>query len=250
MAQLFDVQDVFDLDYQYFYETVLTPEVTLKEVDVINRLLDLNANMKVLDIPCGPGRISKQLATFGCEVTGIDASKKYIDVAKIDAKSFNLPVNYICEDMRNILFSNEYDAIINWHNSIGYFDDYENRKLLISLKQALKPGGKLLIEQVNRDKILRHLLPGGALWTDAIVREDNMMIDRIRYNTETGRMDVVRVVHKDGESRKVFYSFRLFTFPEIKSWLLNAGFSHVEVFSEKGGAFTLDSKRMLIVAHN
>ncbi|WP_394542840.1 class I SAM-dependent methyltransferase (plasmid) [Priestia aryabhattai] len=249
MAQLFNTDEVFNVDYEYFYETALTPEITSKEVTIIKDLLDLETNMKILDLPCGYGRIANQLAYLGCDIVGIDTNEEYLKKARLDAQSYNLSTQYLLEDMRNIMYSNEFDAVINWHNSFGYFEDDENRRLLFSVYQALKPGGKLLLEQVNRDKILRHLLPGGALWTDALLKDDNMMIDRIRYSIESGRMNVIRVITKNGKIKKVPYSFRIFTFTEIKQWLLSTGFSAVEVYGENGQKFTLDSKRMIVVAY-
>jgi hypothetical protein len=101
---------------------------------------------------------------------------------------------------------------------------------------------------LNRDRILKLLLPGGALWTDAVFRDNNMMIDRVRYTVETGRMDVVRISLKDGKLIDKLYSFRIFTFPELKDWLLSVGFRNIQVFGEDGEPFNLDSKRMIVIA--
>lgn len=248
MSQLFDRDDVFDDDYLYFYEKALDVAKSNKEAALIKKLLDLPVHSTILDAPCGTGRMANRLAMYGYKVSGVDFNKTYLKEAKVEAEENQLDVKYYHSDIRSFVSETKFDSIINWHNSFGYFDDTDNKRLLLSYYNLLKPGGKILIEQVNRDKILKLLLPGGALWTDAVVKEENMIIDRIRYSVETGRMDVVRVSLKDGKFKKKPYSFRLLTFPEIKSWLTSVGFSKIKAFDENGEDYTLDSKRMIITA--
>jgi len=248
MPQLFDNDTVFDRDYLYFYETVFTAEHAQQEARLIEVMLDLKPGMDVLDIPCGNGRITNHLAALNCRVVGLDSNPYFLEQARLDADIHGVSSEFNIGDMREIQFSEQFDRIINWHNSFGYFEDDEIRQFAKSLQRALRPGGKLLVDQVNRERILKNLLPSGALWTDAIQVGEDLMIDRIRYNVETGRMDVVRVIYREGNRRQIPYSLRLLTVPEIKTWLLEAGFSKVEAFGEDGEPLRLDHRRMMIVA--
>jgi SAM-dependent methyltransferase len=248
MSQLFNKNEVFDEDYLYFYETALDSNKNDREASLIKSLLDLPLNSSILDAPCGTGRISNRLAKYGYNVSGVDFNKDYLKEAKIEAEENNLKVRYYNADIRSFTGMNDYDCVLNWHNSFGYFDDTDNRRLLLTFYNSLKPGGKILIEQVNRDKILKLLLPGGALWTDAVLRDGNMVIDRIRYSVDTGRMDVIRVSTKNGKLQQKPYSFRVLTLPEMKNWLTAVGFSNISAYGENGKPYTLESKRMIVIA--
>jgi cyclopropane fatty-acyl-phospholipid synthase-like methyltransferase len=70
----FDFESLFNEDYLYFYEPLITLERTKRNVELIWRLLNLEAGMTVLDLACGHGRIANQLAKHGCNVTGLDAT--------------------------------------------------------------------------------------------------------------------------------------------------------------------------------
>ena len=59
-------------------------------------------------------------------------------------------------DLRSIEFENEFHAIYNWFNSFGYFSDGENAEVVRRFARALRPGGRLLIDHLNRERILRN----------------------------------------------------------------------------------------------
>ena len=146
----FDFDQVFGDDYLHFSEDLLTDERSDIEVEVIVRLLDLQPGMRVLDVPCGHGRIANRLAQFGCEVVGVDSSARFLDVARRAGR----PVDYQLLDMREFTPDGPFDAVVNWFTSFGYFDDDTNRTLLASWRRALGPGGKLVIDHQNRQRLL------------------------------------------------------------------------------------------------
>ena len=65
-----------------------------------NEKLPLNG-INLLDIGCGGGLLSEPMCRLGATVTGIDASEKNIEIAKIHAKKNNLNINYICTSPEN-----------------------------------------------------------------------------------------------------------------------------------------------------
>ncbi len=67
--------DLFDEDYLYFYDEVLGAERSDADAAVIAQLLGLEPGMRVLDVPCGEGRIAGRLAARGCEVVGVDITR-------------------------------------------------------------------------------------------------------------------------------------------------------------------------------
>jgi SAM-dependent methyltransferase len=250
MSELqFDFDAVFAPDdYLYFYGSQLSPERTGEEVEVITRLLELEPGMEVLDLACGHGRIANRLAERGCRVVGLDSSPGFLELARRDAISLaeregTEPPEYVLGDMRHLPWHHRFDRVVNWFTAYGYFDDEENRTVLRQMHNALKPGGQLLIELNNRDNLL------GRLQRAVVVeRDDNYMIDQPTFDISSGRMLTLRTVLRDGQVRRMHFSTRLFTFTELRDWLLAAGFESVDAFDEKGEPLSLASRRMLIRA--
>jgi hypothetical protein len=81
-------------------------------------------------------------------------------------------------------------------------------------------------------------------------RDGNLLIDRRQLELLTGRMVIERAVVRDGRVRRVSFFIRMFTFTELRDWLLDAGFTNVEGYDEGGGPLTLDSRRMITLAHH
>lgn len=240
----FDVEAVFEAgDYHYFYDAVLTPERTAREVDLIWRLLDLAAGVTVLDLACGHGRIANPLAARGCTTVGLDVTPAFLDEARRDATQQGLAVEYVAGDMRSLPWSNRFDRILSWFTAYGYFDDETNRAVLGQAYRALKPDGKLLIEINNRDYILQHYQHATVL-----ERDGNFMIDRMRYDVASGRNYTERIIMRDGQVRRMRFFVRLLSYPELSAWLHQAGFRGVAGYDQDGLELATGSRRMIVVA--
>ena len=70
-------------------------------------------NLKILDIGCGGGLLSEPMCRLGAEMTGIDASKKNIQVAKLHAKKSNLNIKYLSTSPENFQTETKFDVILN-----------------------------------------------------------------------------------------------------------------------------------------
>lgn len=243
-ANTFDGSSVFESDYLYFYETLLTPDRTQHEVDLICRLLDIQAGMSILDLACGHGRIANQLASRGYNVTGLDNTAFFLEKARLDAASADVKVEYIQGDMRSLPFCDRFNCITICFTAFGYFNDNENHLVLAQAYRALKAGGKLLIDIQNLSYILQEFSPD--LVTE---RDGNYMLARTRYDALTNRTYTERIIIRDGQVRRGQYFIRNFTFPEIRDWLLQTGFSVVEGYGYDGEPLALNSRRMIVVAH-
>ncbi len=244
----FDFEGVFDSDYLYFYETMLTPEVSDRQTDVIARLLDLQPGMRVLDVPCGHGRIAERLARRGCDVVGVDSSTTFLAAARRSAAEAGVQVDYRQGDMRSLEIEGEFDRVINIFTSFGYFDDHTDRAVLRSWRKALRGSGKLLIDHQNRDRLLQMLLgPGGPSY-HVVEREEDLLVDTTTFDTASGRTSTIRTIVRGGRVRRTRFSVRTFTFPELRDWLLEAGFASAAVYDPAGEPFSLQSRRMWVVA--
>src|SRR5438067_1032483 len=115
---MFDVEQVFGDDWLHFYSSFLTPERSEQDARLIARLLALQPGERLLDVPCGDGRIAHALAATGVEVTGLDACTRALDVARQGPAT---GVTFIQGDMRALALDGGYDAVLNWYGSFGYF---------------------------------------------------------------------------------------------------------------------------------
>jgi 2-polyprenyl-3-methyl-5-hydroxy-6-metoxy-1,4-benzoquinol methylase len=219
-----EFEGVFDEDYLYFFETFLA-ERTPEEVERIVELLELQHGAEILDCPCGHGRISNALAARGYRVTGLDATELFLERAREDAAARGVLVEYVHGDMRELPWRERFDGLVNWFTSFGYFSDWENNAVLRGFHEALKPGGRLVLETQNVSRILLDPQPLHVVGE----REGDLMIDRWTLDAENARFRTERLVMRDGCARKAHFSVRWFTPPELRSWLEDAGFENVRM---------------------
>ena len=149
----------YDEHYLKEYASGFTPERAQREVGFVNRTLNLPEGARILDLCCGHGRHTVELAAAGYSMVGQDLSATFLDLAKDAAAARDLQIQFVRADMREIPFEAEFDAVINMFTAFGYFDDAENQKVLDAVARALKPGGKLLIDLLNTLRIIRDFLP-------------------------------------------------------------------------------------------
>jgi SAM-dependent methyltransferase len=250
MAIPVDIPPRFDDHYIYFDEVSKTPDRNDRETELIARLLGLTPGMAVLDCPCGYGRIANRLAARGCSVVGLDAVPAFLDRARDDAAATGANVDYVLGDMRELPWSDRFDRIVNWFVSFGYFDDATNRHVLEQLRRALRPGGRLLIDHVNAFAMFRWWRPQEDVHLGLEERGKDFRVTQWRFNPTTARAELERVIVRDSVVvKRDVSSARTFLFPELHGWLLDAGFSRVEVFGDNGDPFGANSFQMLVVAH-
>ena len=112
----------------------------------INNQKSLN-ELKILDIGCGGGLISEPMTRLGAEVTGIDASAKNIEIAKLHAKKNNLKINYLNSEPEKLNLKNEFDIILN----LEVVEHVENLNLYLeSCQKLLKPKGLMFTATLNK----------------------------------------------------------------------------------------------------
>ncbi|MBO2448504.1 class I SAM-dependent methyltransferase [Actinomadura barringtoniae] len=236
---IFDAEGMFDDDYLYFFADALK-ERSDAETGVVWELLGLEPGQDVLDLCCGHGRIANRLAARGCRVTGLDATPLFLERARREAGA---EVDYVLGDMRDLPYAERFDAVVCWFTSFGYFDDDGNRRVLEQVHGALRPGGRFAVELINYTGLL-------ARYQNSVVieRGEDMVVDQHRIDPLTGRSLATRTVIRDGRIRRVPFFTRLFTFPELRDWLMGAGFRDVEGYGDGGGPLVAGSRRMVVTA--
>ena len=127
-------------------------ERTRKEIDFVLERLELEPGARVLDVACGHGRHSLELARRGFRVTGVDLSPRSIELAREAAASEGLDdATFVERDARELDFDGGFDGAINLFTSVlGYFDEEaENRRVVEAVARALRPGGSFLVDTIN-----------------------------------------------------------------------------------------------------
>jgi SAM-dependent methyltransferase len=190
----FDFEAVFDVDdYLYFYGESLTDERTDREVSALVSLLGPGKPARILDLACGFGRHTNRLAALGYSMCGVDRSAGFLEIARQQAALMGVQVEYQQADMREIAFKYEFDWVMLLFTAFGYFSDAENQLVLVNISRALKQGGHLIFDTLNRDAIARDFHPAFV-----VEKEGNLMIDRLSFDGLEGRFYNKRIVIRDG----------------------------------------------------
>ena len=242
----FDLEGTFSDDYPYFYAESIDDEHSDADTAEILSLLELPAGSRILDAPCGHGRIARRLAAAGMEVTGVDLSPAYLERARSDPHTSANAVTYVEGDVRRLPVEGPFDAVVCWLNSFGYYDDADCHRVLEEFHRVLRPEGKVAIDTMHHDGGVRHFVPA----PEAVVvhRGDDTMVEQSTWDPVSGRMVINRTVHRDGIARHASYFVRLPTPPEWVVWLEAAGFRDVTFRAGAGGPLQLDSWEMVVVA--
>lgn len=145
---------------QDWYRSAFPPEETLKrpwadrtgaEVDRALAMLGAQGGERVLDMACGTGRHSLELARRGHDVVGTDISPDLLAIAEADAEAESLSASFVAADLRELDFSEEFDLVLNLNDgAIGYFEtEEENHRTFEVIAAALRPGGGNLLQLPN-----------------------------------------------------------------------------------------------------
>ena len=240
----------FDGNYLKEYEKGLTPERAQKEAGFINSTLNLPQaaeDVRILDLCCGHGRHTIELAAAGYSMVGQDLSATFLDLAKDAAAARNLQIRFVHADMREIPFEGEFDAIINMFTAFGYFDDdTEDQKVLNAVGRALKPGGKFLIDLLNTPRVIRDFR--AQSWEE--LSDGTFVLTQRDYNLLTGNNAELRAyIAPDGRVHEVRLTCRLYFYPELTKMLNHADLTPIQVFGDYDGSeYTWDSRRMIVLA--
>src|SRR5258706_15984488 len=129
-----------------FWRAAVPVEQTRAESDFLQKQLHLAGAEKILDVPCGNGRLSLELAGRGFNLTGVDIASEFIAEAKSKSDASGLQIRWINQDMRELPWQAEFDAAFCFGNSFGYLDDSGNAEFLKAVAEVLKPGARFIIE--------------------------------------------------------------------------------------------------------
>jgi SAM-dependent methyltransferase len=223
-------EEVFDED---FLRTLpfMTPAQTEREVNFIREALSPPTGGEVLDVGCGYGRHALELAQQGLRLTGLDLSLPMLIRAADHAQKRGLAVNFVHADMREMTYNGQFDAAYCVLSSFGYFDEETNLRVATAICRALKPGGRFLLDIMNRDYIVGDL-PSRTWWEG----DGCVVLEEVDFNYHTSRILIRRsVVFGNGRQSEQEISLRAFSLHEVGKLLRQAG---LRVLDVSGGLAT------------
>ena len=107
------------------------------------------ADLRILDLGCGPGLYTEKLAGKGHNVTGIDLSPASIAYARESAQKKQLPIEYRQQNYLELEEENSYDLALMIFADFGVLMPDQRRRLLEKTRRALKPGGVFIFDALN-----------------------------------------------------------------------------------------------------
>ncbi len=223
---------------------VPTEEQTRTEVDFIAKALRLGPGSKVLDVPCGGGRHSLELAARGHRVTGVDLSEDFLKVARAGSAQRSLPVAWERREMTDLPWRDEYDGAFCFGNSFGYLDDDGNARFLAAVARALKPGSCFVLDT---SMTAEGLFPNyqERRWYQV---GDILFLSQAQYDPARGRLETEYTFVRDGKAETRPASVRVSTCRELFGMFAAAGLIGCEGYgSLERGPFRLGSQRLLLV---
>lgn len=189
--------------------------------------LSLQPQSKVVDLGCGKGRHAIRLNQLGMEVIGLDLSPRNIAYAK----QYSSPtLRFEVHDMRQPLVGEQCDVVFNLFTSFGYFTSVaENQKVIAAVASYLKTGGRLLIDFMNVEKVMRQLLPRET-------KEVEGVTFHIERRVEDGFIRKRITVEEAGEKKTYEERVQAFRYADFEQFLTAAGFAIDHVW----GSYALD----------
>jgi 2-polyprenyl-3-methyl-5-hydroxy-6-metoxy-1,4-benzoquinol methylase len=241
-------------NYANKYEQEPFTKGTMGEVDFIEREIRHDKSTRILDIGCGTGRHSIELARRGYPVVGVDLSECQLKRARENAERVKAPVQFIRADARRLEFRREFDLVLMLCE--GAFPlmetDEMNFEILKNARNALKERGKIIFTTLNGLYPLFHSVSDfiNSHHAGELNKEISFDLMTFRDHSEYELTD------DDGISRRLKCDERYYVPSEI-TWLLKSlGFTTVDILGCELGAWrrekalTTEDFEMLVVAES
>ncbi|HSD63399.1 MAG TPA: class I SAM-dependent methyltransferase [Ignavibacteriaceae bacterium] len=246
-------EELFE-NYGLKYDNEIFTRGTSGECDFIEKEINYNKHIKILDIGCGTGRHSRELAIRGYSVTGIDLSVSLLNRARELATEEGLNIDFLNLDARTLEFAGEFDLVIMLCE--GGFPlmetDEMNYQILQNAARALKNNGKLIFTTLNGLFPLFHSVKD---FLEANTEDGNAVTENLTFDLMTFREHSKTSVEDDLGNKKTLECNERYYVPSEITWLLKSlRFRMINIFGARLGAFNRDNKlttedfEMLVIA--
>jgi SAM-dependent methyltransferase len=223
------------------------PERTSTECDLIQRALQIAPGARVLDIPCGIGRHSVELARRGFLMTGVDFVEEFIGQARTAASDARVTAEFLTGDMREFTTDEPFDAAFCFFGSFGYFSESDDERFARAVAKSLRAGGRFAVDAHLVETLLplfkeRDWFWGGEPGASAQVVEER------RWDLDQGRIQGSWTVVDAAGVHRSKSSIRIYSYREMTELFRRAGFATVNILDGTGAELRVGARRALVVA--
>jgi SAM-dependent methyltransferase len=216
-----------------------------KEIEQILALTGLSAGGAVLDLCCGIGRHSLELARRGFRVTGVDRTKQYLDLAASAAGRESLSLELIQEDMRTFCREGSYDGVLNLFTSFGYFEDpLDDQRVVDNIYASLRSRGVVVMQMMSKEVLARIFRPRDWYEQDGLLVLEERKVRR-NWSWIESRWTLI----SEGRRIDLDLSHRLYAASELALLLHDRGFEEVAAYGDfDGSPYDEKANRLVVVA--
>jgi 2-polyprenyl-3-methyl-5-hydroxy-6-metoxy-1,4-benzoquinol methylase len=241
-------------NYARKYDNESFTQGAVGECDFIEKELNFNKSLRILDVGCGTGRHAIELSKRGYTVTGIDLSESQLARAGEKARRDNLSINFQKHDARNLPFNKEFDvAIMLCEGGFPLMEtDEMNFEILKSVTKSLRDNGNFIFTTLNGLFPLYHSVEE---FHDSKAGDGNATYRSNTFDLMTFRDHNITEFEDDSGTKKSIESNERYYVPSEITWLLTSlGYGKIEIFGAKLGAYSRNDKlttedfEMLVVA--
>jgi SAM-dependent methyltransferase len=219
-------------------------EAAEEEIDKIITLLDFRGS-SVLDLCCGPGRHSVELAKRGYSVTGVDRTQFLLDKARERAANEGVDVEWVEEDMRRFVRPDAYDLVLSMFTSFGYSDDTnEDTVVLTNVFRSLKPGGAVILEMMGKERLARIFQPTSS----QTAPDGSLLVERRHIFDEWTRLGNEWIIIRRGGIRSFKFHHTVYSGRELRGLLEESGLIDVMIYGGlQGDEYGVEAERLVAV---
>ncbi len=218
-----------------------------EEVEQVLMLGGLTPPIRVLDLPCGPGRHALEFARLGCAVTGVDRTPAYLKQARERIDAAKLDVKLIEADMLAFKQPAAFDLVSNLYTSFGYFEAMDDdMQVLANFYDCLRPGGVLVMDLIGKEILARKYTPRDWNRLD----DGTLVLQERSLHHDWSWIENRWIIIKDGKQHDYRLAHRLYGASDLRHALKQTGFLDIQIYGHLSGIpYDQDARRLVAVAH-
>ena len=211
----------------YLTHPLLTPERTRAEIDFLLSKIPIPDAGNILDIGCGFGRHSIELARRGYNLVGVDPSQAMIEAARRASAGLVNPPQFVWSRAEDYETDQRFDAALCLFTTLGQIEgDQDNRQLVGRAAHQLNPGGCFIVEVPHRTWVKQNLKTKEVFQTP----ESSTNIER-SYDNEQGIVTEIFTIVTPADRRVYLLRYRVFNVIELEQLIKNTGLKVIEFYS-------------------
>jgi ubiquinone/menaquinone biosynthesis C-methylase UbiE len=214
--------------------------------------LSLTPGQRVLDVTCGPGLYAVELARRGLDVTGIDFAPAAVEYARQHAADAGVEdsCRFLLQDVRDMNFGCAgFDAALLLYGQLAVFKREEARALLREIAASLRPGGRLVVELLDQERVDKSHSTWWSTGDDGLWGDAPYLHLGERYWNADERISITRfhVLHLDtGKYDEIHLCDQTYADTEMEALMKEAGFATVDMYRAWDGLPLFDAETKIV----